>query len=97
MWCSRDKKKEDDRARTEMELALSKLPQEEDLILKLQYNAWLKENERRILEMRRAMMPPQSMIEYLFNSGQIELSEFTKYMLDETGLYLPKLKTDDNK
>lgn len=95
MWhlFKKSKDSQDSIDRTKMELAFAKHSTYDERVQKLRYENFKREHERQLREIKLAMMPPPSVIKYLFDSGQMELSEYTKYILDETGLYLPKLKT----
>lgn len=93
-WLIRSKERQDERLRIQMELALAQpCPLIDKAREDLYRSSQEREHERQLREMKLAMMPPPSVIEYLYNSDQISLEEYTNYMLDETGLYLPKLKT----
>jgi len=93
MWWSRkDKKKEDDRARVQMELALAgpnpyleKLEQMKREQSKRDCDHELAKAQLKILS---------DMVPILAKAGLISNEEYGKYMLDETGTYFPKLIKD---
>jgi hypothetical protein len=100
MWWSRpNKKKEDDRARTEMELALARfrddpnrMPTWAEAKAKMDF-----EHEQRVIEYtnretRRQLL--DTIVPYLASTGQISNDEYSKYLLDKTGTYTPKLIKD---
>jgi len=94
-----DKAKEDDRARTQMELALSQPSEYDKLIEEIYLRQQKRDHEHQkrmlLLEQRKSI---DIVVHYLARHGQISNDEYIKYMLDETGTYMPKTITDeDNK
>ena len=53
------------------------------------------DHNARVLELFKGMIPPPTVIGFMYDSGQISKEEFKKYTLDVTGTYLPKLKEDE--
>lgn len=91
-----DKAKEDDRARTQMELALSQ-PSEFD---KLREEMYLRQQKRDHEHRKRMLLLEQRKsidvaVQALARNGQISNDEYIKYMLDETGTYMPKTIIDE--
>lgn len=95
-WNRKDKKKEDERTRTEMELALASIPEED------RYDPWKKydelefENHKACIELAQRQMQRtmvEGAVEAAQRCGMIDNDEYAKYLLDETGTYVPKFKT----
>jgi hypothetical protein len=89
-----NEEQEDDRARTEMELALASIPEED------RYDPWKKydeleferhkaHTESAVLEIQKSML--SGAVEAAQRCGMIDHDEYAKYLLDETGTYMPKL------
>jgi hypothetical protein len=96
-WTKPDKKVEEDRAKTEMELARALLEAEgetmptwEEVKAKMDYDETIRQIKYAQLKAKQDIL--SIMVPYLANTGQIEHEEYAKYMLDETGMYVPKLK-----
>ena len=99
MWFNffRDKEKERERSKTEMELALASIPDKERYEFEIKLIEQ-KEKER-ILEMLNVEKEIHKrtisiLVPVLFKTGRISDEEYNKYLLDETGNYLPKLKSE---
>ena len=96
-WRSRevDKKEDEDRARIQMELALSQHENPYKDIIQDMRNA---DEIRRIQYAQRESQ--RTLIENAVSAaqrcGMISNEELAKYYLDETGLYIPKLIKNDN-
>jgi hypothetical protein len=101
MWWNRpDKKKEDDRARTEMELALARfrgdptrMPTWDEVKAKMDFEYEQRVIEYTTRETRRQLL--DTIVPYLASTGQISNYEYSKYLLDETGTYMPKPIKDE--
>ena len=92
-WTPRDKKKEDDRARIQMELALASLPKTtpcwEEVKAKMDHEERVRKVEYEQHSFR--MASARICVPMLEETNQLAEGEYEKWLLDETGTYTPKL------
>lgn len=92
MWWSRkDEKSEEDRARTQMELALSLHTNPYlEVLQELKDTRTTQEHKRVQDGINKTLI--RSAVSAAERAGLISNEELKKYYLDETGTYIPKLK-----
>jgi len=64
----------------------------------IDFDRWRQENEFKSILYKQKVNLSESMkpiINTLLTEGKIELDEYFKYILDETGTYIPKTKKDE--
>jgi len=64
----------------------------------IDFDRWRQENEFRYMLYKTRVNLAESIkpiINTLLADGKIELDEYFKYILDETGTYIPKTKKDE--